>query len=142
MLRVGAVQAGCDPRVILTSQMPLLHGSLSNGNPSSQGGSTTLPTKRLCSIVCPNQQVKKRKKEEEDNGSKLLKHAEKILNLYIIEEEMGLSIESIKYSSQFACLCCYLASLVNTLRSIAFFGVPINHELDILDMGNFVSSRT
>ena len=55
---------------------------------------------------------------------------------------MGLFIESIKYSSQFACLYCYVASLVNTLRSIAFFSVPINRELDILDMGNSVSSRT
>ena len=53
---------------------------------------------------------------------------------------MGFSIESVKDSSQFPCLCCYLASLVNTLGSIAFFGVPINHELNILDMCNFVSS--
>ena len=55
---------------------------------------------------------------------------------------MGLSIESVKDSSQFACLSCYLQSLVNTLRSIAFFGVPINRELDILFMCNFVSSWT
>ena len=46
MLRVGAVQAGCDPRVILTAQMPLVRGYLANGNPASQGGSTTLPTKK------------------------------------------------------------------------------------------------
>ena len=95
-----------------------------------------------CSIVCPNQQGKKRKKEEEDNGSKLPQHVKKILNLYIIEEEMGFSIESVKDSSQFSCLCCYPTYLVNTLRSIAFFGVPINCELVIIDMCNCVSPWT
>ena len=66
----------------------------------------------MCSILSSNKQAKsprnKRKKEEEDNGTKLPKNAKKILNIYINEEDMGMSIDSVKDSSQFACLCCYL----------------------------------
>ena len=101
---------------------------------------------QLCSILYYDKQEKyptnKRKKEEEDNGTKLPKDAEKILNIYINEENMSMVIDSIKDSSQFSCLCCYPTSLVNTLRSIAFFGVPINCELVILDMCNCVSPWT
>ena len=53
---------------------------------------------------------------------------------------MGLSIESLKDSSQFSRLCCYPTSLENTLISIAFFGAAISCELVIVDMCNCVSA--
>ena len=60
---------------------------------------------QLCNILCSYKQAKyygkKRKKEEEDNGTKLPKYAKKILNIYIKKEDMGMCIDSVKYSSQF-----------------------------------------
>ena len=55
---------------------------------------------------------------------------------------MGLSIESLKDSSQFSRLCCYPTSLENTLISLAFFGAAISCELVIVDMCNCVSAWT
>ena len=45
MLRVGVVQARCDPQVILMAWMPLVCGNLPNGKPTSHGGSSHYPKK-------------------------------------------------------------------------------------------------
>ena len=101
---------------------------------------------QLCNILFSDKKEKyhgnKRKKQEDDNGTKFPKDAKKILSIYINKEEMGMSIDSTKDSSQFTYLCCYLAYFVITLRSIAFFGVAINYELVIVYMCNCVNAWT
>ena len=53
---------------------------------------------------------------------------------------MGMSIHSVKDILKFSCLCGYPTSSVNTLRSIAFFGIAMSCELGIVDMYNCVSA--